>query len=118
MPIYNIPSLKTMQEKLDARKKLILQKFLTFRNEFSMQLQKFTEEAIENGLRGVTLFNKLKHTEEILEASLQLNGYDLVVVATDDIYLHDTAGSTLAAKIFIYLRGDATATTLLQIVFQ
>ena len=118
MPSYNIPSLKAMQEKLDARKKLLLQKFLTFRNEFSMQLQKFTEEAIENGLRGVTLFDKLKHTEEILEASLQLNGYDLVVVATDDIYLHDTAGSTLGGRYSFILAAMQPRHLSLQIVFQ
>lgn len=115
---YDIAVLKSAQDKLDARRNALVEKFVPFRNELVARLEQFTQEAVGKGLRGVTSCEIKKSTKEFLEATLELNGFELVIVSTNLTNQLNWEDKSLAAKILLYFHGDDDYTPHLEIVLR
>jgi hypothetical protein len=115
MPAYNLGNLKVQQERLDSQRDKLLDNFIQFREGMIEGLDFFAEHAAKIALRGVKHCEKKCDTHEFLEVAFTLKEFDWVLVATDTT-LPSEYGGNLAAKMFIYLEGDAETPPLFEII--
>jgi len=119
MKHYSISELKAQQDQLDARKKTLSEAFAAFCSGLAEGLGQFTTKALADGLRGVKPLTKQKGTNAAFEASLMLNEFDLLLLATQDILFPDQGAEFLAAKLFVYyLPGGEISTPFVEISVQ
>jgi hypothetical protein len=111
MPSYT--ALKAKQDDIESRKSKLLECFIPFRRSLLEKLTEFTKIAQQKGLQGVKLCKKSEDSGEILEATLTLNGFDLVFIATNDVFfatkvagLESVKIGALTSKIFFYFEGS------------
>lgn len=116
--LHEIDELKSIQDAFDQRKNALLEGFIPFREQLIATLQRFTNEAIEKGLHGVTVCKVRKSTKDFLHATLQINDIDLVVVSNSEVYQAVPEDPWLAAKILIYHEGDKNNTPYLEVLFR
>jgi hypothetical protein len=115
--LINIEEINSQQAKRETRASTLFNEFIPFRDQFVSSLEAFTQDAIERGIRGVEVCRGQRSTE-YLETTLQLNDFDLAILATDETYPESWEDESLSAKIFIYHRGDQNHTPHLEIVFR
>jgi len=112
---YNLGQLMAGQERLDSRRDKLLDNFIQFREGMIEELDSFAQHAAKIGLQGVEQCEKRHATTEFLEVAFTLNKFDLVLAATDTTLLLEYHGD-LAAKIFIYQKGDEDTPPLFEII--
>ena len=111
-----ISSLKDQQERRAAQRSDLLEQCIPFRDGLLERLAQFTTAAIENGVEGVKPCFTKTHTNKILEVAFTLNGFDLALMATDDVFPVDLGSDVLASKMFIYFEDDEENTPHIEIV--
>ena len=116
MPHDSISALKSEQVKLASRKSNLLELCIPFRDGLLERLEQFTTAAMNADLHDVKACRKTMHTNKILEVSFTLNGFDLLLMATDDVFPVDPKSEALASKMFIYLDGTDDSTPRIEIV--
>ncbi len=97
----DIPGLKAKQDRLEARKSKLLECFHVFRDGFFEGIEQFTREAINAGIRDVKALKK-ESTPEMVKATVTLNGFNMMLIANDDVFCSTMGSQALAAKIFMY----------------
>jgi hypothetical protein len=102
MPNYDIAALKAQQDDFIARRKALLDRFIPFWDGLVERLTEFTTEALSAGLLGVQPCKLRPHYAETGVAELMLNGFSLVLVATDETNHLATPNSLLAARVLLY----------------
>jgi len=116
--LEDIDNLKAAQDALDQRANALLDKFIPFRDQFIEHLRQFTAAAVEKGLRGVNKLKIKKGTPELLEATLTLHEFNLVIIASDTVYPMDWEDRKLGSKILIYRDGNEPNTPFMEVVFR
>jgi hypothetical protein len=109
MPNYDIAALKAQQDDFLARRKALLDRFIPFWDGLVERLTEFTNEALSAGLLGVQPCKLRPHYAETGVAELMLNGFSLVLVATDETNQLATTNDSLAARVLLYPRDEPDA---------
>ena len=109
MPNYDIAALKAQQDDFLARRKALLDRFIPFWDGLVERLTEFTNEALAAGLLDVRPCKLRPHYAETGIAELMLNGFNLVLVATDETNHLDTPNYRLAARVLLYPRDEPDA---------
>jgi hypothetical protein len=109
MPDDQVATLKAQQDEFLARRKALLDRFIPFWDGLVERLTEFTTEALAIGLLHVRPCKLRPHYAETGVAELMLNGFNLVLVATDETNHLATQDDTLAARVLIYPIDDPSA---------
>ncbi len=109
MPNYDIAALKAQQDDFMARRKALLDRFIPFWDGLVERLTEFTTEALAAGLVGVRACKLRPHYAETGVAELMLNGFSLVLVATDETNHLATPDDSLAARVLLYPHDEPDA---------
>ncbi len=117
MPDINstILDFKTAQSDLKLRRKKLLEQFLPFRNSLYKHLQALVNQALEAGLEGLKKCQEEAYSDEVLRATLTLNDFDLVLIATDEAYYADFDDRRLVTRILAYFAGNPDNTPILEV---
>src|SRR4029079_6974510 len=99
MPHDHIAALKAQQDDFLARREALLDRFIPFWEGLVEQLTEFTNEALAVGLLGVQACKRRPHYAETGVAELMLNGFNLVLVATNETNHLATQDDALAARV-------------------
>jgi hypothetical protein len=95
--------LEIQQQRLDNRKKNLLDTYFPFRGGFYQGINRFAEEAAKTGLRGVApTAPKTSRREGVMEVTFALRESDFVAVSSSTAR-HLAYDGPLASKIFVYL---------------
>lgn len=116
MSNFDVSTLKLEQTKRISLKTDLLEQCIPFRDGFLERLERFTHDAIEGGVDGVSHCRRKVHTNKILEVNLTLNGVDVAFIATDDVFPIDADSEAVASRMFIYFDGDDENTPHIEIV--
>jgi hypothetical protein len=76
----------SIQDEFDTRREELLKVFIPFREGLLEGFEEFTREALGVGLHGVELCKRKETGKEMLEATLTLNEFDLILLSTDKVY--------------------------------
>lgn len=109
MPNYDIAALKAQQDDFLGRRKALLDRFIPFWDGLIQRLTEFTTEALAAGLLGVRPCTLRPHYAETGVAELMLNGFNLVLVATDETNHLATSNDVLAARVLLYPHDEPDA---------
>ena len=109
MPNDHIAALKAQQDDFLARRKALLDRFIPFWDGLVERLTEFTNEALAAGLLDVQACRLRPHYAETGVAELMLNGFNLVLVATDETNHLATQNDALAARVLLYPRDKPDA---------
>jgi hypothetical protein len=109
MPNYDIAALKSQQDDLLARRKALLDHFIPFWDGLIERLTEFTDAALAAGLHDVRRCTLRPHYAETGVADLMLNGFNLLLVATDEANYLATSNNALAARVLIYPNDEPDA---------
>jgi hypothetical protein len=109
MPGYDVAALKAQQEAALARRKALLDRFVPFWDGLIERLTAFTSEALAAGLADVRECRVRSNHSEIGVAELMLNGFSLLLVATDETNHLDAPNGPIAARVLIYPRDEPDA---------
>jgi hypothetical protein len=109
MPDDRIAALKAQQEDFLARRRALLDRFVPFWDGLVERLTEFTNEALASGLDNVQPCKLRPHYAETGVAELMLNGFSLLLVATDETNLMSLQHDALAARVLIYPRDEPDA---------
>jgi hypothetical protein len=82
-----IETLKGKQDEMDERREALWPRFAAFRDGLLEGLVSFATQAVDGGLRGVTLPKIERQTDDLVRARFTLNGWDLVLIAPDAFLL-------------------------------
>ena len=102
MPNDHIAALKAQQDDFLARRKALLDRFIPFWEGLVERLTEFTNEALAVGLLGVQACKLRPHYAETGVAELMLNGFNLVLAATNETNHLATQDDALAARVLLY----------------
>lgn len=117
MPLYDIQGLKKKFVEQSARNERILESFFPFRSAFIELLQEFSNDAEEIGLDNFRPLSKRVDSEGIIEYMISFNGFDLLIVSTDEVYFSDSHSGKLSARIQIYTSDFADSIPFTDITF-
>lgn len=118
MSHVTIPTLKAEQLTRATQRHNLLEQCIPFRDGIVERLQQFVAEAQEHDLDGVKSCRQIAHTNQIFEVAFSLNGFDLVLVATDDVFPIDLESQALASRMFIFVADEPEAPPHIEIVVQ
>lgn len=118
MPKYDIEGLKGQRKSVESRHADLLLAFLPFREAFLALLERFVEDAKSGGLEDVKPLKERGKSEDQVEYSLTLNGFDLIVISTDQAHKLDPMKEHLASRILIYTSELDEARPFADIVFR
>jgi len=82
-----VGTLKDKQDEMDQRRELLWPRFAAFRDGLLEGLVSFAAQAVDSGVRGVTLPKIERQSDDLVRAQLTLNGWDLVLIAPDAFLL-------------------------------
>jgi hypothetical protein len=105
----HIAALKAAQDDFLARRKALLERFIPFWDGMVERLTEFTTEALAAGMRDVQPCKLRPHYTETGVAELMLNGFSLLLVATDETNHLPAQNNALAARVLIYPHDDPDA---------
>jgi hypothetical protein len=112
-----LAALKAAQDSLDLRKDKLLEHFVPFREQLIQELELFIENALDNDLNSVSKLKRVKDGKELKEIEFGLNTMDIGLISNNNVLFQNVMTEDLAAKIFVYDRGDENNTPLLEITF-
>ncbi len=109
MTRIDINDLKTQQDELDERERVLLEAFAPFRDAFFARLDQFIQEGEAAGLRDIARVQRAQLERGGFQAELTLNGFRALVFAPNHAWFnHDTVGgrdSLLAARLVVFQSG-------------
>jgi hypothetical protein len=82
-----VDTLREKQDDMDKRRKVLWPRFVAFRDGVLEGLVSFATQAVDGGLRGVTLPKIERQSEDLLRARFTLNEWSLVLVAPNGFLL-------------------------------
>jgi hypothetical protein len=82
-----VDTLKDKQDEMDERRALLWPRFAAFRDGLLEGLVSFATQAVDSGVRSVTLPKIERQTDDLVYARFALNGWDLVLIAPDAFLL-------------------------------
>jgi hypothetical protein len=109
MPDDRIAALKAQQDDFLASRQALLDRFVPFWEGLVERLTEFTSEALASGLRDVRPCKLRPQYAETGVAELMLNGFSLLLVATDETNHLSLQDDALAARVLIYPRDEPDA---------
>jgi len=105
----DIAALKAQQDAFLARRKALLDSFVPFWDGLIEQLTAFTNEALAAKLLDVRECRLRPNYGETGVAEVMLNGFNLLLVATDETNHLDAPNGPIAARVLIYPRDEPDA---------
>ncbi|HEU5101878.1 MAG TPA: hypothetical protein VFU22_22810 [Roseiflexaceae bacterium] len=102
MPALDIAALKAQQDAFLARRAALLDRFVPFWNGLIERLTAFTSDALAAGLVDVRECHLRPNYGETGVAEVMLNGFNLLLVATDETNHLDAPNGPIAARVLIY----------------
>ena len=103
---YDVAALKAQQDAALARRTALLDRFVPFWDGLIERLTAFTTEALAAGLADVRECRLRPNYGETGVAEVMLNGFSLLLVATDETNHLDAPNGPIAARVLIYPRDD------------
>jgi hypothetical protein len=105
----DITALKAQQDAFLARRTALMSRFVPFWEGLIEQLTAFTSAALAAGLLDVRECRLRPNYGETGVAELMLNGFNLLLVATDETNHLDTPDGPIAARVLLFPRDDPDA---------
>lgn len=85
MANYDVSGLKAKQDEFDRRKANLIEHLIPFRDGVLEELELFTVNANEIGLRGIRPLSRNGSTDEIIVAELTIKGFELILISKNDV---------------------------------
>jgi hypothetical protein len=97
----SISQLKENQERHDANEKALQKAARPFLDAFQTKLKNFTQDAVDNHIRGVRPFKDLATDSRHFDATVTLNDFDLIIVSDFKLLPFDLEADE-TSRIFVY----------------
>jgi hypothetical protein len=82
---YDISALKAAQDAFDKRKANLMEYLVPFRDGVLEELELFTVNASEIGLRDVIAFSGFESTDEHIIAEFTIKGYEFILISKNEV---------------------------------